>query len=189
MQICSTLLNTPRVGFNRPPVGPSGISWRYHRDVIILGIALTAAAIGFTGSAHAADSYYRWKDERGNLVVSDRPPEASIEYEVFSTGSNRFRRVSPGEGAVPPETTSRPGNRFETSESDDDDPMETVAVEVLPEKNPEICERARQNLQTLESAARIRVRDESGELRYLTEDEKDVQRQNALDNIEVHCDE
>lgn len=153
-------------------------------------LALTA---GLASTAQAADSYYRWKDERGNLVVSDRPPQASIEYEVFSTDSNRFRRVSPGEGAVPPETTSRPGNRFETSDSSDgsnnEDPMETVAVEVLPEKNPEICERAKQNLQTLESAARIRVRDEQGELRYLTGDEKDAQRQNALDNIEVHCED
>ncbi|MEQ8514305.1 MAG: DUF4124 domain-containing protein [Chromatocurvus sp.] len=151
-------------------------------------ITLALAAGIASSSALAADSYYRWKDERGNLVVSDRPPQASIEYEVFSTGSNRFRRVAPGEGAVPPETTSRPGNRFEASDSSDDEkPMETVAVEVLPEKNPEICERARQNLQTLESAARIRVRDEQGELRYLTEDEKATQRQNAMDNIEVHC--
>ena len=154
-------------------------------------LAVLALTAGLASGPQAADSYYRWKDERGNLVVSDRPPQASIEYEVFSTGSNRFRRVAPGEGAVPPETTSRPGNRFETSDGSDvdnsEDPMKTVAVEVLPEKNPEICERAKQNLRTLESAARIRVRDEQGELRYLTADEKDAQRQNALDNIEVHC--
>lgn len=162
---------------------------RQIRAVITLTVALLLAApLGL--SAQAADSYYRWKDERGNLVVSDRPPEASIEYEVFSTSSNRFRRVAPGEGAVPAETTSRPGNRFQSSESDDnEEPMETVAVEVLPEKNPEICKRARQNLQTLDSAARIRVRDENGELRYLTGEEKEIQRKNALDNIDVHCDD
>lgn len=153
-----------------------------------LFLALLVLAAGFSTTLHAQDSYYRWKDERGNMVVSDRPPEASIEYEVFSTGSSRFRRVSPGEGAVPAETTSRPGNRFQTRDNADDDAsMDTVAVEVLPEKDPEICDRARQNLETLETAARIRVRDEAGELRYLTEDEIAVQRQNAQDNIDVHC--
>ncbi|GEM_PF-196827 len=150
--------------------------------------ALLVLAAGVSTTLHAEDSYYRWKDERGNMVVSDRPPEASIEYEVFSTGSSRFRRVSPGEGAVPAETTSRPGNRFETQDkADDNGSMDTVAVEVLPEKDPEICERARQNLETLETAARIRVRDEAGELRYLSADEIETQRQNALDNIDVHC--
>lgn len=151
-------------------------------------LALLVLAAGFSSTLHAADSYYRWKDERGNMVVSDRPPEASIEYEVFSTGSSRFRRVSPGEGAVPAETTSRPGNRFQARDkAEDDASMDTAAVEVLPEKDPEICDRARQNLETLETAARIRVRDEAGELRYLTGDEIAVQRQNALDNIDVHC--
>jgi len=150
--------------------------------------ALLVLAAGVSTTLHAEDSYYRWKDERGNMVVSDRPPEASIEYEVFSTGSSRFRRVSPGEGAVPAETTSRPGNRFETQDkADDNGSMDTVAVEVLPEKDPEICERARQNLETLQTAARIRVRDEAGELRYLSADEIETQRQNALDNIDVHC--
>lgn len=150
--------------------------------------ALLVLTVGFSATLHAADNYYRWKDERGNMVVSDRPPEASIEYEVFSTGSNRFRRVSPGEGAVPAETSPRPGNRFRTSDSTGDSGgMDTVAVEVLPEKDPEICDRARQNLETLETAARIRVRDEAGELRYLTADEISVQRKNALDNIDVHC--
>lgn len=158
--------------------------------VILPALLVLTAGFGATLGAtlQAADSYYRWKDERGNMVVSDRPPEASIEYEVFSTGSNRFRRVSPGEGAVPAETTSRPGNRFQASDrADDSGSMDTVAVEVLPEKDPEICDRARQNLETLETAARIRVRDEAGELRYLTADEIAVQRKNALDNIDVHC--
>lgn len=176
----------------RPLTVPSAISIAHaargtRQGALALALSLGLVA-GLGATAQAADSYYRWKDERGNLVVSDRPPATAIEYEVFSTGSNRFRRVAPGEGAVPPETRSRPGNRFEASDSgDSEEPMETVAVEVLPEKNPEICERARQNLQTLETAARIRVRDEQGELRYLTEDEIDTQRQNAMDNIDVHC--
>lgn len=159
---------------------------RCHRVVFA---ALLWVAIGFSAAAQGADNYYRWKDERGNLVVSDRPPDASIDYEVFSTASNRIRRVNPGEGAVPAETTSRPGNRFQAGDSADDGrTMESVAIEIVPEKDPDLCDRARRNLDTLETAARIRVRDEAGELHYLTEDDIATQRQNALDNIDVYCD-
>jgi hypothetical protein len=126
-------------------------------------------------------TYYRWKDERDRLVVSDRPPQdPSIEYEVVSPRSSLVRRVSPGEGAVPPETTPRPGNEFERVDPD--------AGESRVPKNPETCARAQSNLATLETAARIRIRDpETGELRYLSEEEKEEQRERARSNIRIHC--
>ena len=55
------------------------------------------------------------------------------------------------------------------------------------EKNPEFCQRARENLETLNTAARIRMRDEDGELRYINEEEKEEQRQRAREAIATHC--
>ena len=131
----------------------------------------------------AADTYYRWRDERGRLVVSDRPPaDKSITYEVVSPKSPLIRRVAPGEGAVPPETEPRPGNEFDQVDTTQDNDLAVVR------KNPELCARAQSNLETLDSAARIRIRDENdGQLRYLTEEEKDLQRQKAREIIRVHC--
>lgn len=142
---------------------------------LLLVLATGAPAPG----ADAAETYYRWKDDRGNLVVSDRPPtEPDIEYEVVSQRTSFVRRVRPGEGAVPAEVTPRPGNRFEQVETG----------EPMVEKNPEACARARTNLETLDTSARIRIRDpDTGEMRYLTEEEKITQRQRAEETIRVHC--
>ena len=139
-------------------------------------IAALSLAMPLPGSA--AETYYRWRDEQNKLVVSDRPPsDPSIAYEVVTQNSSRIRRVAPGTGAVPAETQPRPGNEFEPEES-----MEAVR------KNPESCNRARANLETLNTTARIRIRDEAtGELRFLSEEDKETQRQKAQDIIRVHC--
>ena len=142
---------------------------------------LTAAAVLLiisSLSASAGKDYYRWIDERGNPVHSDRPPPKGIDYEVVSTGSSLTRQVSAEEGAVPAETKPRVGNEFERVDTDQ---MQVV------EKNPEYCKRAQDNLATLNTAARIRVRNDQGEFRYLDEKEKEMQRQRARDSIAVHC--
>jgi len=59
----------------------------------------------------------------------------------------------------------------------------------MVKKDPESGSLARLNKDTLESGARIRIRDEAtGELRYLSEEEKVSQLERAQDIIRVHCD-
>lgn len=144
--------------------------------------ACVLAVLGSSGAAQAADTYYRWKDAQGKLVVSDRPPVSEeVEYEVVSQKSSLIRRVQPGEGAVPKEVTPRPGNEFTQIDRRQEE-LEVVA------KNPESCTRAKANLETLNTSARIRIRDkETGELRFISEEEKETQRQKAQDTIRVHC--
>jgi hypothetical protein len=115
-------------------------------------------------------------------VVSDRTPEDDyVSYEVISQSSPMIRRVAPGKGAVPPETDPRPGNEF--------DQVDTREEELsVVKKNPEMCSRAQANLQTLNTTARIRFRDEdTGQLRYLTEEDKETQRDKASDIARLHC--
>jgi hypothetical protein len=141
---------------------------------------LLAAAIlisGYLPTAYA-ETYYRWKDDRGNPVHSDRPPPKGTAYEVVSTQSSLVRPVEPEKGAVPKKVQPTVSNDFE--------PVETKKAMI--EKNPEYCSRAKQNLATLDSSARIRLRNDQGEYRYIDEEEKANQRQQALDTITVHCD-
>lgn len=148
---------------------------------LALAMVMVASLAMDMPSAEAANTYYRWKDEQGKLVVSDRPPTADVEYEVVSQTSSLVRRVKPGEGAVPAEVTPRPGNQFEQTDTRNEQ-LEAVT------RNPESCARAKANLETLNTTARIRIRDqETGEVRYLSEDEKETQRQKARDIIRVHC--
>lgn len=146
----------------------------------ILGLCGAVAVVLSTVSvqAYADNTYYRWADDRGNPVHSDRPPPEGINYEVVSTGSSMVRKVTADEGAVPAEIESRPGNEF----SKIDTAMTTI------EKNPEYCKRAQDNLETLENFARIRVRNDQGEYRYIDEEEKAEQKAQAREQMRIHCD-
>jgi hypothetical protein len=142
-------------------------------------IAATAAVIVISSlSASAGRNHYTWVDDRGNPEFSDRPPPPGVEYEVVSTGSSLKRQVGAEEGAVPAENEPSVGNEFEA--------VDAEKMQVM-KKNPEYCQRARDNLQTLDTAARIRVRNDQGEFRYLDEQEKESHRQTARSNIDKHC--
>ena len=139
-------------------------------------VGLAASAL-FGAQANADRNLYRWTDEQGNQVNSDRPPPVGIDYEVISTSSSMVRKVEPDEGAVPPKVTPSPGNQFE--------PVNTAKPAI--EKNPEYCERARDNLAQLDTKARIRIRNEEGEVRFLTEEERGAERDKAISAIEAYC--
>jgi hypothetical protein len=150
------------------------------RALLTCVLIATTTILALTGLATSAgEVHYRWIDDRGRPVHSDRPPPKGVDYEVISTGSSLVRAVEADEGAVPLEITPRVGNDFEQ--------VDTKKVAKI-EKNLEYCKRAQENLQTLNSSARIRLRNDQGEYRYIDEEEKEIQRQNAMDTIAVHCD-
>ena len=127
----------------------------------------------------ADNNHYRWIDDRGNPVYSDRAPPKGVDYEVVSAGSGLKRLVDAEEGAVPPEVEPRVGNEFEQ--------VDTVAAK-RSKKNPELCERAGKNLEALTSSEQVKVRNDQGEVRLLTPEEMEVQRQTAKAQISVYCD-
>ena len=142
-------------------------------------LSLAAAVLLLThiGVSAAESVHYRWTDSRGNPVHSDRPPPKGVPYEVVSTGSNLVRKVKPGVGAVPATTEPSPGNEFE----------QVNAKPTPVKKNSEQCRRARQNLETLNTKKNIQLRNDQGELRTLSDEEKAIQRKKAEDAIAVHC--
>jgi hypothetical protein len=129
-------------------------------------------------SSSAEKNYYRWLDERGSPVHSDRPPPKGIDYEVVSTGPTLTRPVEAEEGAVPAEIEPTAGNEFEQADSEKNQRVK---------KNPEYCQRAKDNLATLSRAARVRIRNDQGEYHYLDAEEKEAQRQDAEAGISTYC--
>ena len=118
--------------------------------------AVLAALLATASLASASgNTYYRWSDERGNPVHSDRPPPKGVDYEVVSTNSRLVRKVSSEEGAVPAETDPGPNPSNKSEQYEKKNP---AAIK----KNPEFCQQAQENLDTLESAARVRIRDDAG---------------------------
>ncbi len=143
-----------------------------------ISLALLAVLALVSLSSQAGSSYYRWQDARGNPVHSDRPPPVGTPYEVITTGSSLVRQVDADEGAVPATTEPTVGNDFE----------QVQAKPAPVKKNPEQCQRARENLQTLNTKVRIQIRNDQGELRPLSEEDKEIQRKQAMETIAIHCD-
>lgn len=141
-----------------------------------LSAVCLAASLNIMNTA-AGEVYYRWVDDRGNPTHSDRPPPKGTDYEVITTGSNFKREVDATEGAVPLEVKPEPGNEFDV-----------VKESTEVKKNPEYCARAQDNLAQLDTRARIRARNEQGEVRYLSEEEKAAEREKAQEAINIYCD-
>jgi hypothetical protein len=98
---------------------------------------------------------------------------------VISTSSSFKRAVSADEGAVPLETESRVGNEFEQIDT---------AEQKRQKKNPELCQRARTNLEALTSSDQVKIRNDQGEIRLLTPEEMQIQRVTAEEQVRVYCD-
>ncbi|MFV0277800.1 MAG: DUF4124 domain-containing protein [Parahaliea sp.] len=148
----------------------------------VLGSAVSSAfaliLLALSAAPQAGTTYYRWLDERGQPVHSDRPPPKGIDYEVISTGGRFKREVAAETGAVPRDLQSSTSNSFDRKPVDSDTQIQ---------KNPETCERARKNLTTLETWDQVHVRDENGEVRELTKEEKEQRKAEARRQISLHC--
>jgi len=73
-----------------------------------------------------------------------------------------------------------------TKQNNDAAPPAT-ATNAIIKKNPEYCEAAKKNLETLSMHGRIRLSDADGNIRYLNEDEKAEQLATAQAIIAQHC--
>jgi hypothetical protein len=123
----------------------------------------------FTAQGAWSTPVYVWKADDGSFVHSDRPPAAGISFKIQNA-----------------ETGTEQRSRFEAD-------IETSAV-TTPNKNMQgvdldasYCQRAQSNLKTLDSFNQIRTRDDEGNYRYLTVEEKEEQRQQALLLIDQYC--
>ena len=153
-------------------------------------LLLTITLIGLTAaSVSAADKLYRWIDDSGNQVNSDRPPPAVRDYEVISIESSMVR--TPGEERDSPGQVEG-GNEEAYEEAYEEDTEPRIQArdsdsDSDSKKNPEYCEIARNNLTQLSGFAKIRLTGDDGEIRYLDEEEKEIQRENATRAVAAYC--
>ena len=146
---------------------------RFFLAAMLFGIAAVSSSQLSAGTTH-----YRWVDDRGHPVHSDRPPPKGVDYEVITTGSGLKRVVTAEEGAVPPEVKPRVGNEFDQVDEDEAGHNK---------KNPELCARAKANLEALTTNSKVIMRNDQGEDRVLTAEEIVSEREKAEALISVYC--
>ncbi len=173
------LHQTTTVMMNHQPNSALAITTRTALISAFAVIIITSAI--FSSFSHAGN-VYRWKDSNGTIHYGEHPPQGVNATQLNTTTGKSSKnknaqrtRVEPGEYTgeeAAPETNEEP----------------VVEQEVVkPKKDKAICERARYNLQVLTERARIRQTDENGEERYLTEEEKEEQKNAAESAVDVYC--
>ena len=134
----------------------------------LLTLLLTAGSL----AAVAATNYYRWIDERGNTIHSDRPPPTGVDYEVVRTGAS-FK----DSGASAEDTTQSAPENGEAQATNS----------AKSQKNPELCESAKGNMDALTNSDRVTMRNAKGEVHVLTAEEIEVSIKTTRGQIDAFC--
>ena len=151
--------------------------------ILVLTIGLSCiAAVGAT----AEEEYYTWIDENGVTNYAERNPEGV--NATFVSRNQAFGRRAADEGR-PTTAASQPSqNARQVTDPDAlvDEQAAVMAAEVAQIKR-ENCNIGKNNLAQLKAFSRIRVSDEQGQNRILTEDEKEARSDKARQTIRENC--
>lgn len=127
-------------------------------------------------SVATATTLYRWNDENGNPVMSDRPPPVGTTYTTIN--SSRY-----GGGASQPLSTASqaPSNEQAMVTTN------SIAPSEVAKKDPALCSQAKDSIFKLETFARIRTTDDDGTVRFLSDAERDDRLQRAQSIAAAYC--
>ena len=148
--------------------------------------AFSMMSLFLQGQPADAGPTYRWVDNNGNPVLSDRPPETGTPYtEVgVDTGLRRYPKpVATG--------TAEPGGQAPV----DSAPASLAANATVGQSNraevveaqPALCEQAKNNIFKLETFPRMRVQDDDGEVRFMSDEERATQLATAYKVRDANC--
>ena len=126
----------------------------------------------------AVAAAYKWVDDKGETHYSQTPPSAT-QVEVIKTPSSSDSAPA---ATVPQTGTSAPS---EPTAGAADTPEAAKAEDAaIREKN---CTMARSNLETLQNADEVTVKDANGLLHALTPEERKSRSEEAEKNIKEYC--
>ncbi|WP_323751931.1 DUF4124 domain-containing protein [Marinobacter sp.] len=147
-----------------------------NRKILVFSILMAA-----TPGLSADSSVYKWTDENGVTQFGDRQPTGK-KAEKINVRSGTSRSAN-SDRATPQERLSEiDGQQQATAERK----QETAVEEANRKQREANCETAKTNLKVISSNARIRV-EENGELRYLSPEEIDAQREQFEAFAEENC--
>ena len=155
-------------------------SWRSCARSITLIVTFGLAP----GLVATAGDMYRWSDNNGNPVISDRPPPLGVPYTVID--ADRYGAKTNAVSAPPPPNNEQ-AQRERSSPVGDRQGAGGGGTRVEIEKHPELCDQARDAIFQLETFARVRVTDDDGTVRFMTDEERAKQLARAREVANANC--
>lgn len=124
-----------------------------------------------------AQTVYSWNDEKGGLTYGHNPPPG-VNASIVSDGSQSYR-PEPGEAkaysiadSIKDKNGDKPEEQKKTLNED--------GLKIL-------CENARKNLATIQRSGIIRTKDKDGNIKVLTDAEKQQRKTKNQNIIDENC--
>jgi len=152
-----------------------------YRRYLLSAVLVTAIFTPLVATA----GIYKWTDENGNVHYGGQRPA--------NTTSERMK-IKSGETPYGDETTAKdkkdkaklqPGEKKEQKKAEAPKPPEPPKVSKKEKKRR--CAQARQNLATIETRGRVRVKTEDGSSRHLTPKERDKRVARERKEVSKNC--
>ena len=151
-------------------------------------IAAVTACVALTLSQSAsANTTYRWVDQNGNPVLSDRPPEAGVPYTEVGVDSG-FKRYPKPTGVNEPDVNESGQAGASSTDLNSASAASSPTRSGVVSPQPDLCDQAQDNIFKLETFPRMRVQDENGEVRFMTDEERLAQLATAYRVRDANCD-
>jgi hypothetical protein len=145
-----------------------------NKTLLIVSLFSTLAVVSLSSYADKS-GYYRWSDDEGKIHFTQQPPNGRTSVFIkTSSGTSLDSDVSTSESSA--------------ELADNGDETIPEKMEVLPPKSPELCTKAKANMQSLAAnGARIRISNADGSSRFLNSEEINEQKNRAQEVIKIHC--
>jgi hypothetical protein len=135
--------------------------------------------------ANGEEAYYTWVDENGITNYAERNPEG-VDATFISSSRTFGQRTLPRDPGRP---QAAPAERNPVGTDPDalvNEQAAVMAAEVAAIKSQN-CEIGKNNLAQIKAFSRIRVTDDKGENRILTDEEKEARAEQARQTIRENC--
>jgi hypothetical protein len=144
-------------------------------------LLLTLAAVMAAGTAVA--DVYKYKDEKGNIQYTDKPP--SLPAERLNVQSQRTDVVAAQERSQAAVQAANPNARPAAQGNSPAD--QKAAAETTAKDKADRCVKARERYDKYMNSPKLYEAGKDGERRYLTETELDAARASAKASMDVMC--
>lgn len=139
-------------------------------------LVLLVGGLACMAGAALAGNTYKWTDDNGQIQYTQLPPNDRPYTVIKSTTS--------------PISEEAAENSLTSKQSDKANPKAAAGEYSSAEKEKlaKNCDIAKQNREMLRTAAKIRVTDDKGEPRHLTEEERKARLADTEKQIQFYCD-
>jgi hypothetical protein len=145
-------------------------------------LMLTAAAAAFAAGAAAAD-VYKFKDDHGNVLYTDKP--ATLPAERLNIQSQKTDTVAVQARAE--EEAKRQQDAAQANQQAAGQNKDQQATQLSATQKAEQCTKARQRYETYMNSQRLYQQTPDGQRKYLSDEELTAARASAKASMDVMC--